>query len=148
MKYFVVLSACCIVLELASCRNPVKQTSPPLSNTTEFKGDSVNEKFEDFFSKFKADTNFQKQRIRFPLRDEVISIEEDNEYNIEYLEDVTFSFSQNDWFEKICTKVANKSPDTTVVSLRGVDTGLWMDHYFAKKSNGQWELFKLVDNSN
>jgi hypothetical protein len=97
------------------------------------------ENFDDFFEKFKSDTIFQIQRIDKPLS-VIISDEETEEEEKQEIKYV--SFNQKDWDVKIQFNIVKVSKDTMNVILEGKDTGVHIEHLFAKRSD-KWHLFQI-----
>lgn len=122
--------------------NGTKNKLQEIKDSDAMKG---NEKFEDFFNKFNSDTVFQKTRLHNPVVMHVIDDESNNEtYVSSILEDVRVSFNQKDWNEKVSFPVRKVSKDTIVVDIKGIDTGIWIEHYFVSEK-GLWYLHKIRD---
>jgi hypothetical protein len=97
------------------------------------------EKFDCFLKKFTDDSLYQASRIDKPLK--VITAEDDVENQV--LMDIQkVSFNQKDWSEKIVLNRKKTSNDTINVVLQGIDTGIYIEHFFVKR-NGLWFLFKI-----
>jgi hypothetical protein len=97
------------------------------------------EDFKQFFVRFENDSIFQKQRIDNPLL-VVISdenIEENTTQEVGYV-----SFHEKDWDARINIKKEIISKDTINVILEGTDTGVHIEHLFARRYN-KWYLFKI-----
>lgn len=97
------------------------------------------EEFNIFFDSFKSDSLLQRQRI-----DENISIiiaDEDNVKETYQMIDFV-SFRREDWNGDIIVEVRPRSPDTTMVVLEVIDTGIHIEHMFALRS-GLWYLFQI-----
>lgn len=132
-----------ILIFIVGCKPKVK-----MGNDQSVKVESVNietqkeisdENFDDFFNKFKTDSLFQQQRIDKPLS-VIISDEETEEEEKQAIKFV--SFDQKDWDVKIGYKKTTISKDTMNVILEGMDTGVHIEHFFAKRQ-GNWYLYQI-----
>ena len=111
------------------------------------------EEFNDFFEKFKADSLFQIEIVKFPLTMESWDDDEENpttekleisnwrHLKFEYLDE--FATRQTDAY----TQETKVYTDSTKIELRGVDNGIHIDYDFIKV-NGQWFLVSEKDYSN
>ena len=134
-EIFFILIVCLIACKpkLNSDINNVEPTNTNIQSKT------VDEDFSDFFKKFKNDSLFQVQRIDNPLS-LIISDEESDE---EQKKEVKYvSFFQKDWDVKIKYNAIEISKDTMAVILEGIDTGVHIEHVFAKRGD-QWYLFQI-----
>jgi hypothetical protein len=119
-----------------------KKVSNDLSVDTlslKLNNETLSEKFDDFLEKFNSDTTFQIQRIDKPIS-VIISDEETEEEEMQEIKYV--SFNQKDWDVKIQFNIIKVSKDTMNVILEGNDTGVHIEHLFAKRSD-KWHLFQI-----
>ncbi len=132
-----------LFLGFISCKPKVdKKTSNDLFvDTLSIKQNNevLPENFDEFFEKFKSDTIFQIQRIDKPVS-VIISDEETEEEEKQEIKYV--SFNQKDWDVKIQFNIVKVSKDTVNVILEGKDTGVHIEHLFAKRSD-KWHLFQI-----
>jgi hypothetical protein len=109
------------------------------------------ETFDNFIKKFKSDSLFQIERVKFPLtlvtwdNDDNLSskkIKQENwrHLNFGYLDQV--GTSEIDGFTHE-TKVYS---DSAKIELRGIDNGIYLDYIFTKV-NGLWTLTTKRDYS-
>jgi hypothetical protein len=71
----------------------------------------------------------------------------DNDIPEESFQNVHFvSFRKNEWGDGTQHHVNKVALDTVSVILEVVDTGIYIEHFFALR-NGQWFLFQIMDSS-
>lgn len=132
-----------LFLGCISCKPKVKKENINNFNvdtiSTIPKADSLPENFNDFFNKFKSDPLFQILRIDDPLS-VIISDEESEEEEKQKVKYV--SFNQKHWGVKIKITTKELSKDTINVTLEGNDTGVHIEHFFAKRSD-KWHLYQI-----
>jgi hypothetical protein len=121
---------------------------------TDFASNQINdeETFDDFFNKFRSDSIFQIERVKFPLAlvtwnigDNLMTdnIDRDDwrhlrlEYKNEFATREIDAYTQE-------TKIYT---DSATIQLRGVDNGIHLDYVF-NKINGKWILIIERDYSN
>lgn len=110
------------------------------------------ENFEDFFNKFRSDSLFQVERVKFPLQlvtwdiDDNLASEEINRENWRHLR---FEYKNEFKTREIdaYTQEIKIYADSAKIELRGVDNGIQIDYVF-NKVNGQWTLTTERDYSN
>jgi hypothetical protein len=103
------------------------------------------ENFDKFFKKFNIDTVFQKTRLHKPVLLQVIDEESNTEsYTTSKLNTVKVSFTKKGWKEKVSFFFRKVSKDTVIVEIKGIDTGLMIEHYFVKEKS-LWYLDKIRD---
>ena len=109
------------------------------------------ESFENFFTKFKADSSFQVSRVKFPL---TISTwgEDDNEVTYDIQVDnwrhIKLEYDSQIRTRKIDAYIQEVKlySDSAKVELRGVDNGISVDYVF-RKVDGRWMLISERDYS-
>jgi len=124
------------------------------TKTTELTTDKnvQGENFEDFFNKFRSDSLFQIERVKFPLTlvtwdiDDNLATEEIDRENwrhlrLEYKNE--FGTREIDAY----TQETKIYADSAKIELRGVDNGIHVDYVF-NKVDGQWTLTTERDYSN
>jgi hypothetical protein len=124
------------------------------TKTTELTTDKnvQGENFDDFINKFRSDSLFQIERIKFPLTfvtwdiDDNLATEEISRENwrhlrLEYKNE--FGTREIDAY----TQETKIYADSAKIELRGVDNGIHVDYVFIKV-NGQWTLTTERDYSN
>lgn len=129
---------------LLSCNTKIDTKTENVATQGDKTNKQLQENFNVFFEKFKQDTLFQVQRIDDPL-----SIVFTDEYEMEeemYQSTKYVSFNQKDWDIKISYVGKKVSNDTTNVILQGLDTGIYIEHFFAKRE-GKWYLFRIKNSS-
>lgn len=128
-----------IMLLTACGTKPVDTTT---SNT------SSEENFNEFFDKFKSDSLFQIERVKFPWTipsedDEKIVINKADWQHADFSYDDNFAAREIDAY----TQEIVTYGDTVKIELRGVDNGIYIDFVFAKIDN-KWFLYAEKDLSN
>jgi hypothetical protein len=98
-----------------------------------------NEDFNAFFRKFSSDTLFQKARIDNPLP---IIISNSGGDSLQKMVVKKVSFEDKDWEGEIELSKAKVADDTFKVILQIVDTGVFMEHYFALRGHN-WYLVEI-----
>lgn len=98
-----------------------------------------NEGFNVFFDNFSIDTAFQKKRIDKPLP--VFFSDSDGD-SLERMEVNKVSFDSKDWKGELEINQVRISEDTVKVNLQIVDTGVFIEHYFALRE-GIWHLVQI-----
>lgn len=124
------------------------------TKTTELTTDKnvQGENFDDFFYKFRSDSIFQMERVKFPLTlvtwdiDDNLATEEIDRENwrhlkLEYKDE--FGTREIDAY----TQETKIYADSAKIELRGVDNGIHVDYVF-NKVDGQWTLTTERDYSN
>ena len=124
------------------------------TKTTELTTDKnvQGENFDDFFNKFRSDSIFQTERVKFPLTlvtwdiDDNLATEEIDRENwrhlkLEYKDE--FGTREIDAY----TQETKIYADSAKIELRGVDNGIHVDYVF-NKVDGQWTLTTERDYSN
>lgn len=114
--------------------------------------EAIDSNFNDFIEKFSIDSNFQKSRIKFPLKIKLYDIDNDRD-SIFYRDSSSFdmidfpknkSTSQYDqWGQKI---VIDKNNTFATIEISGIDNGILVDYLF-QKINGAWMLIEIDDSS-
>jgi hypothetical protein len=111
-------------------------TSKPVSDT---------ENFNEFFEKFKSDSLFQVNRVKFPWK---IPTEDGEELTINKTEWQHSSFDYQEEFATrsidAYTQETRTYGDTVRIELRGVDNGIHVDFIFATIDN-KWFLVSEED---
>ena len=111
------------------------------------------EKFDDFFGRFKTDSLFQIERVKFPLTTESWNTDEDKPATdkVEIVSWRHLRFEYKDEYAKreidAYTQETKVFADSAKLELRGVDNGIFIDYDF-KKLNGEWFLVSEKDYSN
>lgn len=116
--------------------------------------DSI-EDFNLFFTKFKADSVFQKNRIVFPLIYETFVPSEDaQEIKTEKVKENEWKYISFYWdpsYAKRGQDAYNQviliKTDTTTINYNGVDNGISVQMIFICKNN-KWFYSKMIDRSN
>lgn len=113
---------------------------------SKIKTSSINdEKFSEFFEKFKSDSLFQIERVKFPWR---IPTDDGKELLISRAEWLHANFEYRDEFATRETDAYTQRiveyGDTMKLEQRGVDNGIYVDFVFAKKEN-KWYLSHEID---
>ncbi len=124
------------------------------TKTTELTTDKnvQGENFDDFFNKFRSDSVFQIERVKFPLPlvtwdiDDNLATEEIDRENwrhlrLEYKNE--FGTREIDAY----TQETKIYADSAKIELRGIDNGIHVDYVF-NKVDGQWTLTTERDYSN
>jgi len=124
------------------------------TKTTELTTDKnvQGENFDDFFNKFRSDSLFQIERVKFPLPlvtwdiDDNLATEEIDRENwrhlrLEYKNE--FGTREIDAY----TQETKIYADSAKIELRGIDNGIHVDYVF-NKVDGQWTLTTERDYSN
>lgn len=111
------------------------------------------EDFHDFFARFKEDSLFQIERVKFPMTIKSWDIDEDKPSTdkIEIGSWRHLKFEYKDEYAKreidAYTQETKMFADSAKLELRGVDNGILIDFEFTKL-NGQWFLVSEKDYSN
>ena len=103
------------------------------------------EDFETFFEHFKKDSVFQKQRVKFPLANEIIynTVSGDPEHTTIKEDEWTFEdFSHLP--DNYLTEITNTKKDEYIFNIQIEDTGFSVNYIFSQK-NGKWFLVKILD---
>jgi Domain of unknown function (DUF4348) len=116
------------------------------TRTTELTTDKnvQGENFDDFFNKFKSDSIFQMERVKFPLQlvtwdiDDKLTTEKINREDWRHLR---FEYKDEFGTREIdaYTQETKIYADSVKIELRGVDNGIYVDYVF-NKVVGQWTL--------
>jgi Domain of unknown function (DUF4348) len=106
------------------------------------------ENFAEFFDKFRSDSLFQVERIKFPWK---IPAEDGEELVINKTEWQHADFFYHDNYasrevDAYTQKIVTYG-DTVKIEQRGVDNGIYVDFVFAKIDN-KWFLYSEKDLSN
>lgn len=122
---------------LLSCND----NKPAISNKKQ-------EDFNSFFMNFKQDEKFQLSRIKYPLEywEYTDGIEPSDYKYIQTFIPKTKKRYNDFQFNHFSEEIVSKS-DTTIVQIRGLECGLYIDYFFTK-NNGRWQLVKVEDTSN
>ncbi len=127
-----------IFLNLLSCSQQNKSL-PALKNMDQA---SAKEDFNIFFERFKMDSLFQQPRIDNPLP--VLTGDEYGNDLETKLQVGYVAFNAKDWRREIRLSTERVDQDTMNVILKVVDTGIYLEHLFARRG-GKWYLFKIQD---
>lgn len=112
---------------------------------------STIEDFNDFFYKFRNDSVFQLNRVKFPLKFEGLS----DDYTKEEIADIKKSdwhfhqfFSNEEYYVEISRTTTVKEPETgtRLVSFNGIENGIYVSYEF-KLIDTKWVLIKWIDRS-
>lgn len=116
------------------------------TKTTELTTDKnvQGENFDDFFNKFRSDSIFQMERVKFPLTlvtwdiDDNLTTEEIDRENWRHLK---FEYNNKFGTREIdaYTQETKIYADSAKIELRGVDNGIHVDYVF-NRVDGQWTL--------
>lgn len=133
-----------ITLFISSCGETKKEAQEKNGWT------SLTEEQRDFWTKFDDDLYFQKEHIKEPLPLEIIEIDE--EPRTEFLERRNLSNCESIWLYGKATEPTEfsheyKSDSVFFTIERGTDSGIHATYEF-KKSNGEWSLVRIIDESN
>lgn len=114
--------------------------------------ETVDNNFNDFIEKFSADSAFQLNRTKFPLKIKWYDIDNDRDSLI-YKDRSGFemmdfrkkkSTTQYDqWEQKI---VVGKNNTSATIEIRGIENGIMVDYLF-EKINEAWMLIEINDSS-
>jgi hypothetical protein len=116
----------------------------PVSNA----GESVDNDFNEFISRFSNDTAFQTSRVKFPLKCTVHDIPNDN-VSVTYVDESRFetlNYRQTtsaEWTQHIAV---DKNNDSATIEFRGNENGIMVKHEF-RKIGGKWMLIEIDDSS-
>ncbi|HMT53181.1 MAG TPA: hypothetical protein PKD16_19635 [Saprospiraceae bacterium] len=140
MKY---LLSIIIISFIFSCKKP------KIVTTSSGQG---KENFDTFFEKFKNDSVFQKQRIKYPFKMAFFEAELENP-DIEYYNKDNITYLNLKYKEEFAKKEIDAYTqdvkfykDTARIELRGVDNGIFIDVDFIP-INGIWFCIQLIDSS-
>ena len=120
------------------------------TKTTDTISDSTvdSETFDDFLKKFKSDSLFQIERVKFPLT--LVTWDDDDKLTTEEIELESWRHLS---FDKVVTgeidgytRETKIYADSAKIELRGVDNGIYVDYVFTKV-DGQWRLTTKRDYS-
>ena len=109
--------------------------------------------FDAFFARFRADSIFQVNQIRFPLEMKLwIEVEQPLEKQILNQADWRYSsFYYESQFATrpidAYTQTVKSYGDTVKLEIRGVDNGIYTDYNFFK-IDGDWTLVSIEDYTN
>jgi Domain of unknown function (DUF4348) len=139
-------------LLLASCGTQTNDSTTD-KNVESEKTNLVGENFSDFFAKFKNDSLFQVERVKFPMTLKSWDIDQDKPTNdkldisnwrhldFEYMDD--YAKREIDAY----TQETKMYADSVKIQLRGVDNGIYIDYEFVNV-DGKWFLVAEKDYSN
>jgi|SRR5688572_25558377 len=119
------------------------QTTDSTTSTTVDK-----ETFDDFFKKFRSDSLFQVERIKFPLT--LVTWGDDDNLTTEKIDQENWKHVRLD--ESVTGEIDGYTQETKIyadsakIELRGVDNGIYVDYIFTKV-DGQWTLTTKRDYS-
>lgn len=104
--------------------------------------------FANFIEKFSNDSEFQLNRIKFPLKIKWYDIVNDED-SIFYIEKNSVGFidlrdKNNERFERRI--IMDESHASTIVEIRGIENGLVVDYIFVWNGIG-WMLVEINDSS-
>ena len=113
---------------------------------------SRNESFDDFFTEFMENPEFQKSRIQFPLLSVSVSMETEKKDTAKV---ERAAWKHNDFkqlrtgyqvrqFDNFERKL--RDTDERVVSMIGNDNGVYYSYFF-KRVEGRWMLVQVLDES-
>ena len=137
---------------LVSCGTKTHDTTTD-KNIDSVKASLNGEDFDNFFDRFKTDSLFQIERVKFPMTMKSWDIDEDKPSTdkIEIGSWRHLRFEYNDGYAKreidAYTQETKVFADSAKLELRGVDNGILIDYDFIKL-NGQWFLVSEKDYSN
>ena len=118
------------------------------SNESKSKDSLSNETFNEFFDKFRKDSLFQIERVKFPW---IIPSENGESIVINKTQWLHANFDYHDSLAErkidAYTQRISTYGDTVKIELRGVDNGLHIDFVFAK-IHDKWFLYSEKDLSN
>jgi hypothetical protein len=140
---------------LAACKNkPETEAKEQQENTIP----ADHEDFNTFFAKFKADSNFQKSRIAFPIYSWVAKYDmteapegRENDmivadtFNLTEYSFINFENATEREYDRY-EHVLNYYGDSAEVTMQGIDNGISVVSHF-KLINGNWYLVKFLDYS-
>jgi hypothetical protein len=107
------------------------------------------ENFDDFFNKFKNNKDFQFARIKSPLEYwsyKSERVEENSTLTRRSLDKDKLRYNSFDFKSKTKSTITN-TDDTTVYKVRGVESAIHLNYYFAMDKN-KWFLVKIENASN
>lgn len=105
--------------------------------------DTIDVKFDSFFSKFDSDRNFQLSRIKFPLK--VKSDTEDGQ-SIKFIKKNEWRYTNFTHIKNIQIAKNSKTKNEIDLILSIIDTGVQVEYHF-KIKNDQWWLYEITDRS-
>jgi hypothetical protein len=110
------------------------------------------ENFDDFFNKFRSDSLFQIERVKFPLT--LVTWDIDDKLATELVERENWRHLRLEYKDEFGTREIDAYTqetkiyaDSAKIELRGVDNGIHVDYVF-NKVDGQWTLTTERDYSN
>jgi hypothetical protein len=154
MKYFIFWFL--FVITFMSCDNRSSDnTSSDLINNKSAlypQKEIVDDNFNDFIDRFSADSVFQLNRTKSPLKIKRYYIDTDQD-TVHFLERANFEMidfrktksegKYDQWEQKI---VVDKNGTTARIEIRGIENGIMVDYLFEKKT-GIWMLIEIDDSS-
>jgi hypothetical protein len=124
------------------------------TKTTELTTDKnvQGENFDDFFNKFRSDSLFQIERVKFPLT--LVTWDIDDKFATELVERENWKHLRLEYKDEFGTREIDAYTqetkiyaDSAKIELRDVDNGIHVDYVF-NKVEGQWTLTTERDYSN
>jgi hypothetical protein len=110
-----------------------------------------------FFGKFKLDSVFQLESVKFPFLREWVDTSNDeapDKLNKEFIKKENWRYANFYYDESFATRGLDAytqkikiQPNRAVIEIRGVDNGIWIDYFFEKKVS-KWMLISEKDSSN
>ncbi|WP_417352390.1 DUF4348 domain-containing protein [Flavobacterium alkalisoli] len=143
-----------ILVVAVGCNKEVKTVKEDSTNTIAVETlpsskEDCDENFDAFFIRFQNDSVFQKNHVKFPLKNTFL----DNDYVNVIREDILrdkyrFNDFENDKTAEDYTVnlKQEKNNDTVYYSYRGIDNGIFIDIKFLQ-INGCWYLVAIEDSS-
>jgi hypothetical protein len=134
-----------LLLFLLACA-PKSDPASSADDTTTLVDD---QDFNEFFEKFKADSLFQIERVKFPFRvhdydgELLIELKKSDWRHASFFYDEAYATRELDAY----TQGIKAYGDTIKLEYRGIDNGIWIDYEFLKGS-GKWILVSEKDESN
>ena len=152
----VIASFCLIGIIICSCNNSndEKKLTPPVSDNIIISDHDSLENFNAFFKRFKEDSTFQIERIKFPLESEYSEQTSRNfKLKKKFINSKDWKFDTFQWdssYAKRETDAYNQrvksSGDTTKVLWEGVSNGINIELAFILVDK-KWYLLKYSDYS-
>jgi hypothetical protein len=121
-----------------ACKGKETKKEPIMNNTQ-----VLSEDFNSFISRFSKNKEFQKNRIKFPLKNKQLDIET-NEYFIQTIQKkdwIYFDMSAKKFIKKV-----QKMNEKYVIIIQLEGTGVNVSYFFEKNKN-LWYLTSIVDES-
>lgn len=156
MKQFVFAISVIIVFLSISCK---KENAKEENKAIEIKKDSIKEEvfltdeskkqeedFSYFIEKFSKDSVFQRSRVNFPIKIQLLDDDfELVEFIVEKEDYFTLNFIYPDDFIEFKQKIILHQNKATI-EVRGTANGIMIDYFF-EKIEGKWKLKTWIDSS-